>query len=115
MKLLVFLLLPYLSLSEVFQDFNQCSQFFLSNDPPQFTPPAGVSVKHICQCLWDDSDQKIYLYATLYSTTWRIPIYSAYVFGSQNVGRCDLWYIEPQVIVQLYIIIVYLFDDNDNN
>ncbi|KAK9977023.1 hypothetical protein ABG768_018844 [Culter alburnus] len=97
MKFLVFLLLPHLSLSEVGQNFNQCSQFFLNNVPPQFPPPAGVSVQHICQCLQDNNNQKIYLYATLHSTTWRIPIYSAYVFGNQNVGRCDAWYIEPQL------------------
>ncbi|XP_067235449.1 endonuclease domain-containing 1 protein [Chanodichthys erythropterus] len=98
MKLLVFLLLPYLSLSEVFQDFNQCSQFFLNNVPPQFTPPVGVSVQHICQCLQDNNNQKTYFYATLYSTTWRIPIYSAYVFeGHQKVERVDRWYIEPQL------------------
>ncbi|KAK9952793.1 hypothetical protein ABG768_018600 [Culter alburnus] len=98
MKLLVFLLLPYLSLSEVGKNFDQCSRFFLNNDPPRFTPPADDSVQHICQCLWDDSDQKIYLYATLYSTKWKIPIYSAYVFQSHHsIGRCDVWYIEPQL------------------
>ncbi|XP_048015457.1 endonuclease domain-containing 1 protein-like [Megalobrama amblycephala] len=97
MKLLVFLLLPYLSLSEVGQDFSKCSRFFLNNDPPQITLPASVSVKHICQCLKDNNNQIIYLYATLYSTAWRIPIYSAYVFGSPNVGRADRWYIEPQL------------------
>ncbi|RXN03344.1 endonuclease domain-containing 1 -like protein [Labeo rohita] len=28
---------------------------------------------------------------------WRIPIYSAYVFKSPNIGRCDPWFIEPQL------------------
>ncbi|RXN12503.1 endonuclease domain-containing 1 -like protein [Labeo rohita] len=28
---------------------------------------------------------------------WRIPIYSAYVLKSPNIGRCDAWYIEPQL------------------
>ncbi|ROL44843.1 Endonuclease domain-containing 1 protein [Anabarilius grahami] len=99
MKLLVFLLLPYLSLSEVFTDFSQCSRTFLNNHPPQFTLLTDNSVKHICQCVWVDiiNRQKMYLYATLYNTTGRIPIYSAYVFGSPNVGRCDPWYIEPQL------------------
>ncbi|XP_048015459.1 endonuclease domain-containing 1 protein-like [Megalobrama amblycephala] len=99
MKLLVFLLLPYLSLSEVGKDFSKCRQFFLNNDPPQITLPADVSVKqvkHICQCLKDKNKIK-YLYATLYNTAWRIPIYSAYVFGSPNVERVDRWYIEPQL------------------
>ncbi|KAI2647609.1 Endonuclease domain-containing 1 protein [Labeo rohita] len=99
MKPLVFLLLPYLSLSEVVSNFDICNQFFLNEDPPQFTPSGSSppnEVKHICQCLWDDSDEQKILYATLYSTTWKIPIYSAYVFGSPNIGRCDVWYIEPQ-------------------
>lgn len=97
MKHLVFLLLPFFTLSEVVDDFSKCSEFFLNNKPPEFTPAKGNTVKHICQCLWGDKNQQIYVYATLYSTTWKIPIYSAYVFGSPNIGRCDAWYIEPQV------------------
>ncbi|RXN21861.1 endonuclease domain-containing 1 -like protein [Labeo rohita] len=96
MILFVFLLLPHLSLSEVGQDFSLCNQFFLSNSPPQFTPALSSSA-HICQCLWDNNGKKIYLCATLYNTTWRIPIYSAYVFKSPNIGRCDAWFIEPQL------------------
>ncbi|RXN11628.1 hypothetical protein ROHU_010526 [Labeo rohita] len=96
MKLFVFLLLPYLSLSEVGRDFNKCKQFFLSNSPPQFTPALSSS-QHICQCLWDNNDKPIYLYATLYNTVWRIPIYSVYVLKSSNIGRCDAWFIEPQL------------------
>lgn len=69
----------------------------MNNAPPVFTPPVGVSVQPICQCLWDEKDQKHYLYATLYSMTWRIPVYSAYVFRNPNIGRCDAWYIEPQL------------------
>ncbi|KAI2645547.1 Endonuclease domain-containing 1 protein [Labeo rohita] len=96
MKLFVFLLLPHLSLSEVGQNFNKCKQFFLSNSPPQFTPALSSSA-HICQCLWDNNDKPIYLYATLYNTAWRIPIYSAYVLKSPHMGRCDAWFIEPQL------------------
>uniref|UniRef100_A0A8C1FU52 Endonuclease domain-containing 1 protein-like n=1 Tax=Cyprinus carpio carpio TaxID=630221 RepID=A0A8C1FU52_CYPCA len=102
MKHLVFLLLLssvcFFTLSEVVDNnFRKCKEFFLNTAPPDFTPPAGVSVKPICQCVWDNNDQKRYLYATLYSTTWKIPVYSAYVFGSATVGRCDVWYIEPQL------------------
>ncbi len=90
--------LCFFTLSEVADNnFSQCKEFFLNNAPPDFTPPAGVSVKPICQCLWDDNDQKKYFYATLYSATWKIPVYSAYVFGSPNIKRRDTWYIEPQV------------------
>ncbi|KTF79719.1 hypothetical protein cypCar_00045934, partial [Cyprinus carpio] len=32
------------------------------------------------------------------NTTWKIPVYSAYVFRkSKSIGRCDTWYIEPQL------------------
>ncbi|XDV52318.1 hypothetical protein PO909_021060 [Leuciscus waleckii] len=100
MKLLVFLLLPCLSLSEVVKvpGFGECIQFFMNKDPPRFTPQWGNSVKKICQCVWDENDDQKYLYATLYNTDWKIPIYSAYVFKkSISVGRCDPWYIEPQL------------------
>ncbi|XP_077101550.1 endonuclease domain-containing 1 protein-like [Siphateles boraxobius] len=102
MKLLVFLLLPCLSLSELSQGFAKCSRFFLNNDPPQFTPQWANTVQEICQCVWyndnNNNKQIMYLYATLYNRDWRIPIYSAYVFyGSVTVGRCDAWYIEPQL------------------
>ncbi|XP_077103284.1 endonuclease domain-containing 1 protein-like [Siphateles boraxobius] len=102
MKLLVFLLLPCLSLSDVSQGFAKCSRFFLNNDPPQFTPEWGNTVQEICQCVWyndnNNNKQIMYLYATLYNTDWRIPIYSAYMFnGRKSVGRCNPWYIEPQL------------------
>ncbi|XP_068078594.2 endonuclease domain-containing 1 protein [Danio rerio] len=98
MKTLVFFLLPLFTFSEVLNDFTQCSQYFLDNTAPKFTAPKGVSVKPICQCLWDEDDQQRFLFATLYSTTWKIPIYSAYVFdGRETTGRCDAWYIEPQL------------------
>ncbi|XP_059375186.1 endonuclease domain-containing 1 protein-like [Carassius carassius] len=89
----------FFALSEVVDNnFSKCKEFFLNNAPPVFTPPVGGSVKSICQCLWDDNDEQIYLYATLYSTTWKIPVYSAYVFReSKNIGRCDPWYTEPQL------------------
>ncbi|KAI2643043.1 Endonuclease domain-containing 1 protein [Labeo rohita] len=103
MRHLVFLLslssVCFFTRSEIADNnFSKCKMFFLNNAPPDFTPPAGVSVKPICQCLWDDNDQQLYLFATLYSTTWKIPVYSAYLFGSPNIGRCDAWYIEPQAL-----------------
>ncbi len=97
----------FFTLSEVVDNnFSKCKQFFLNNAPPDFTPPKDVSVKPICQCLWDEKDLQHYLYATLYSTTWKIPVYSAYVFRqSISVGRRDRWYIEPQVnTVQIHIM-----------
>lgn len=121
MRYLAFLLILFsvcfFTLSEVVDTkFSKCKQFFLNNAPPVFTLPTVVSVKPICQCLWDENDLQHYLYATLYSTTWKIPVYSAYVFRSPNIGRCDTWYIEPQVnIVQIHIMgrrrlnVVYVF------
>ncbi|XP_016117507.1 endonuclease domain-containing 1 protein-like [Sinocyclocheilus grahami] len=103
MKHLVFLLLLssvcFFALSEVVDNnFSKCKEFFLDTAPPDFTPPVGVSVKPICQCIWDNNDKQIFIYATLYSTTWKIPVYSAYVFReSKSIGRCDVWYIEPQL------------------
>ncbi|KAK7122148.1 hypothetical protein R3I93_023080 [Phoxinus phoxinus] len=97
MKLLVFLLLPCLSLSEVVPGFSKCRKFFVYKVPPKFTPELSNTQK-ICQCVWDEYDEQKYLYATLYNTDWRIPVYSAYVFyRSESVGRCDPWYIEPQL------------------
>ncbi|XP_016112356.1 endonuclease domain-containing 1 protein-like [Sinocyclocheilus grahami] len=103
MRHLVILLLLssvcFFALSEVVDNnFSKCKEFFLDTTPPDFTPPAGVSVKPICQCIWDNNDKHIFLYATLYNTTWKIPVYSAYVFRkSKSIGRCDAWYIEPQL------------------
>ncbi|TRY55754.1 hypothetical protein DNTS_016174 [Danionella cerebrum] len=42
----------------------------------------------------DDDDQEEEDYKT-----WRIPVYSAYVFGIPNVRRIDRWYIEPMLDV----------------
>ncbi|RXN09841.1 endonuclease domain-containing 1 -like protein [Labeo rohita] len=33
----------------------------------------------------------------VWMSAWRIPIYSAYVLKSPNIGRCDAWFIEPQL------------------
>ncbi|XP_051999659.1 endonuclease domain-containing 1 protein [Xyrauchen texanus] len=96
MKHLIFVLFPFFTMSEVVQDFTLCKKFFFNEQPPLFTPQS-ISVRHICQCIWDNNKGKIYAYATLYSTTWKIPIYSAYVFGSKTIGRADAWYIEPQL------------------
>ncbi len=99
-----------LPLSEVVVYFSQCITLFLNNTPPDFKPLDGPSVQPVCQCLWDDKGQQIYLYATLYNMTWKIPIYSAYVYNcSKSIGICDVWYIEPQVnIVHIHIMRVRL-------
>ncbi|XP_039512657.1 endonuclease domain-containing 1 protein-like [Pimephales promelas] len=98
MKLLVFLLLPCLSLGKVSPGFGNCTEFFLNKDPPEFTPQWGTTVEKICQCVRHDKKKITYHYATLYNTDWKIPIYSAYVFhGYASVARVDRWYIEPQL------------------
>uniref|UniRef100_A0A8C0Y6F9 Uncharacterized protein n=1 Tax=Cyprinus carpio carpio TaxID=630221 RepID=A0A8C0Y6F9_CYPCA len=78
MRWLVFLLC-FFTLSKIADNnFSECKKF-LNNAPPDFTAPAGISVVPICH------------------TTWKIPVYSAYVFDSPNIRRCDTWYIEPQL------------------
>ena len=96
MKLLVsaFLLLAlgYLATAEVVASFTgTCSNFFLRNQPP--TGPTGPQYKEICQ-----KKAGNYEFATLYDTSNKIPVYSAYEY--QAYGRCSRktsWYIEPQV------------------
>lgn len=79
----------------------------MNNAPPVFTPPAS------CQCLWVEKNKKtetIYsMYASLYSTTWKIPVYSVYVFHkSKNIGRYDAWYCTlNQVLDQLWILSMF--------
>lgn len=78
--------------SAVSNSFRDCSHFFYMQ-----TPPAGIrgtSLKKICQKYADKLR-----YATLYDSSRRLPLYSAYVFKkSDGKGRADTpWMYEPQV------------------
>lgn len=96
MKLLVpaFLLLAlgHLATAEVVQSFGTCSNFFFMHTPP--TGPSGSDYRRICQKrTYTDG----YEFATLYDTSRKIPVYSAYKFQKHGSCKSNAWYIEPQV------------------
>ncbi|KAF4074891.1 hypothetical protein AMELA_G00228520 [Ameiurus melas] len=98
MKLLsvVLLLLPLsLCLAEVVNNFIvSCPQFFATPNGV-VSPPTGFGpqYKQICQTLNNQAE-----FATLYDTTYKIPVYSAYRFtGLKDCNRTDKWLIEPQL------------------
>ncbi|KAA0713586.1 hypothetical protein E1301_Tti019623 [Triplophysa tibetana] len=78
--------------AEVVQTFgNQCDDFFAVKQPPIIIPTPAF--KKICQRL-----KNVVYYATLYDTSNKIPVYSAYKFeGLMNCKRSSTWYIEPQL------------------
>jgi hypothetical protein len=101
--LLLSLLPPALSHVVVkFSDVPQCQKFFLEGKTPNLP---GILVggmvqnqnryKPICQLF-----NNIYMFATLYDTTNRIPVFSAYTFSGPPTDRRpkpEPWMIEPQV------------------
>ncbi|XP_065110345.1 endonuclease domain-containing 1 protein-like [Paramisgurnus dabryanus] len=98
------LLLVMLSLlsggsTEVVQNFEmECGEFgdfFYYGIAPTvlYDPEFPERYTQICQTLYDTQ-----YYATLYDTTNKIPVYSAYVFeGWMDCRRKSYWYIEPQL------------------
>nr|XP_046175760.1 endonuclease domain-containing 1 protein-like isoform X1 [Oncorhynchus gorbuscha] len=101
--LLLSLLPPALSHVVVkFSDVPQCQKFFLEGTTPNLP---GILVdgmvqnqnryKPICQLF-----NTIYMFATLYDTTNRIPVFSAYTFSGPPTDRRpkpEPWMIEPQL------------------
>ncbi|XP_045569298.1 endonuclease domain-containing 1 protein-like isoform X1 [Salmo salar] len=100
--LLLSLLPPALShVVEIFSVVEQCQNFFLDGTTPNLP---GILVggtvqnhyKLICQLF-----SNIYRFATLYDTTNRIPVFSAYTFTGNVVGskrpKNQTWMIEPQL------------------
>ncbi|XP_023998218.1 endonuclease domain-containing 1 protein-like [Salvelinus sp. IW2-2015] len=100
--LLLSLLPPALShVVEKFSDVRQCKKFFMNGTTPTLT---GILVggivknegryKPICQ-----KYKNFYRFATLYDTTNRIPVFSAYTFtGSSKKSRPKQpWMIEPEL------------------
>uniref|UniRef100_A0A4W5LGM1 Uncharacterized protein n=1 Tax=Hucho hucho TaxID=62062 RepID=A0A4W5LGM1_9TELE len=99
--LLLSLLPPALShVVEKFSVVPQCEEFFLEGTTPNLP---GILVggtvqdqnryKPICQLY-----NNIYRFATLYDTTNRIPVFSAYTFTGYTTGRPKQdWMIEPQL------------------
>ncbi|XP_053472380.1 endonuclease domain-containing 1 protein-like [Ictalurus furcatus] len=100
MKLLsvVLLLLPLsICLAEVVNDFTQSCPGFFANPNHVVSPPMGFTgnrFRRICQTRNNQAE-----FATLYDTTFRTPVYSAYRFtGRVNCSRrTGAWFIEPQL------------------
>ncbi|KAL7868955.1 hypothetical protein SRHO_G00103390 [Serrasalmus rhombeus] len=98
------MLLALGAVGEVVKDFKvDCKEFFLNEEPPEFqingialqVPEEGRYAR-ICQRY-----NNKYHYATLYDTTEKIPVYSAYRY--ERTADCTLkrpditWMIEPQL------------------
>uniref|UniRef100_A0A4W5M7B8 Uncharacterized protein n=1 Tax=Hucho hucho TaxID=62062 RepID=A0A4W5M7B8_9TELE len=103
--LLLSLLPPALSrVVEKFSDVSQCKNFFMQGTTPNLPGILYDGIvknegryKPICQLF-----KNIYRFATLYDTTNRIPVFSAYTFTGNISGRPDkCWMIEPQVGLML--------------
>ncbi|XP_051471738.1 endonuclease domain-containing 1 protein-like [Apus apus] len=71
---------------------NTCPQFFFNGIPPNANM-APQTPAWICQCY-----ENQYHYATLYDTSLRIPVYSAYIYQPGRVHRNDSWLVEPQLV-----------------
>lgn len=82
---------PLVSAS-VSNSFKDCSHFFYMQTPP--VGVKGASLRRICQKYADKQ-----CYATLYDSSRRLPLYSAYIFKkSDGKSRMDTpWMYEPQV------------------
>ncbi|CDQ96498.1 unnamed protein product [Oncorhynchus mykiss] len=98
--LLLSLLPPALShVVDKFSDVTDCNDFFMNGTTPNLP---GILVdgivqnqnryKPICQ-----KYNNIYRFATLYDTTNRIPVFSAYTFTGKGKSLRRAWMIEPQL------------------
>ncbi len=95
LQLLLFVVLVCSSHCEVNEDFTKCKDFFYQGSPPVFT---GSDLKDICQYY----NESYYHYATTYSTSYRIPVFSAYLLPTgpcpgRQPERRQTWFVEPQV------------------
>uniref|UniRef100_A0A4W5LT58 Endonuclease domain-containing 1 protein-like n=1 Tax=Hucho hucho TaxID=62062 RepID=A0A4W5LT58_9TELE len=107
----VFLLLtlPALARTKVVNDFKECADSFLRVNNEIVYPTIFTEVdlqthdryQKICQMRNSKTNNKHkYEFATLYDTSKKIPVYSAYKFDSTvsttKTVRNENWYIEPQ-------------------
>ncbi|KAL1255144.1 hypothetical protein QQF64_013205 [Cirrhinus molitorella] len=89
-----------LVITEVVDSFSTCSDFFLIQQPPVIPGILENSAsqdnnryKLICQ-----NYQNAYKFATLYDTTNKIPVFSAYRYTGYYIGERHFpWKIEPQL------------------
>lgn len=88
-------------MTEVVESFSTCSNFFFEDQPPEIegvlkdsTSQDNTRYKLICQKFDNE-----YRFATLYDTTMRIPIFSAYKYtGHYDETAHIQWMMEPQVM-----------------
>nr|XP_055075378.1 endonuclease domain-containing 1 protein-like [Misgurnus anguillicaudatus] len=100
MNVSVLLLLIFPSIISKVIDFSKCSQFFHQGQPPvipdilENSRSKNSQYKTICQ-----NYENEYRFATLYDTTNRIPVFSAYRFtGNKTIERpVNTWRIEPEL------------------
>uniref|UniRef100_A0A8C6U524 Endonuclease domain-containing 1 protein n=1 Tax=Neogobius melanostomus TaxID=47308 RepID=A0A8C6U524_9GOBI len=112
------LLLPLLwshSEAEVVQSVSDCARFFLNGEPPEIpgvlengTIQDPSQDKAICQTY--ENQPRFF---TLYNTTNKIPVFSAYIFKGNESGRPkENWMTEPQVIMFLSLKSVILSSED---
>lgn len=93
-SLFIFFLLSWWHLADstVCDNFKECSQFFYMHTAP--TGIRGGSLRRICQRYGDKLR-----YATLYDSSRRMALYSAYTFKKSDGQRTmdTPWLYEPQV------------------
>ncbi|ROL41336.1 H-2 class I histocompatibility antigen, K-D alpha chain [Anabarilius grahami] len=95
-------------MTEVVESFSKCSNFFFEGEPPKIegvlkdsTSQDNTRYKLICQ-----KYKNYYRFATLYDTTMRIPIFSAYKYtGHYGKTPRIQWMMEPQV---MFLMVDYL-------
>nr|XP_055075376.1 endonuclease domain-containing 1 protein-like [Misgurnus anguillicaudatus] len=98
MNISVLLLLICPSVISKVIDFSECSQFFYQGQPPvipgilENSRSMDNPYKTICQKYEGE-----YRFATLYDTTNRIPVFSAYRFTGGKFKANMEWMIEPQL------------------
>ncbi|KAF3698084.1 Endonuclease domain-containing 1 protein [Channa argus] len=94
------------TLAEVVELMSECNEFFLEENPPQI-PEILVDgnimdqnrYKIICQTYKDEiSEETKRTFVTLYDTTNKIAVFSAYRYKGENTGTSrPSWMIEPQL------------------
>lgn len=103
--------LPFI-MTEVVDSFNTCSQFFFNKQPPVIPGILKNSVsknnryKLICQ-----KYNNAYRFATLYDTTNRIPVFSAYKYTEKGYFKRPNkeWMTESEVM--FFIVIFFFLND----
>lgn len=111
-SVLLLLSFPFI-MTEVVDSFSNCSEHFFNKQPP-FAVNASCSegkenYKMICQRY-----KNRYRFATLYDTTHRIPVFSAYKYTGTG-DRLNLQDIHPMMVEpQVMFLIVVCVSDAHN-